>query len=367
MKNMFNKTEKLFQYKNENKFLLFWFKYKKKIKYIMFLAIVFFFFYTHEVINNEQLLVKNKNFVEENSTFVKRNIILIKENLALAKKKLTFIKENLTFAKENLTVVNDNLTFVKENLTLVTALYKIKSKRSFYFYQQWINNFLKINKPVIFFIDPKISETIKSKRSSKFKNKTKWIELEMKEFYTYKKYLKYFKETNLIDKERYHTVELYLVWAEKIVFLKKAIEDNPFNSTCFYWIDAGYFRERSYKQNFLDNWPSTKRCIEDPRITFISMRQLGSDVIKTFQYLNMTHSFFNVTNVGGNFFGGTSLYILEFYKKYFEALEVWHNNSFFIGKDQNIFAYVIYLNPQYCKLVYPGRNGHWWYSMEYFL
>ena len=116
----------------------------------------------------------------------------------------------------------------------------------------------------------------------------------------------------------------------------------------------------------MNNWPSIKRCIEDPRITFISMRQLGSEEIKNFKALNMTLSYFRNVNVGGNFFGGAPFYILEFYKSYFEALEKWHKNLFFIGKDQNIFAYIIYLNSKYCKYIYPGKDRQWRYATKYF-
>ena len=306
--------------------ILIMFKNQKQTKFALLLAFIFILFYIHDIINKEKLSITNKNFIKENSTLI------------------------------------------KEDLTLVTGFYKIKSKHSFNSYIQWVNTILKINKPIIFFINPKLSHLVKRKRSVKLYNKTKWIELELKDFYTYKNYLKYFKETNPLDEEKnIHSIELYCVWAEKVVFLKKAIEDNPFNSTCFYWIDAGYFRKKYYDQNFLVNWPSTKRCKEEPRITFISMRQLALDEIQNFQTLNMALSFFRSTNVGGNFFGGTAFYILEFYKKYFQALEKWNKYLFFIGKDQNLFAYVIFLNPEYCKLVYPGKYGRWFFSMKYFL
>ena len=54
----------------------------------------------------------------------------------------------------------------------------------------------------------------------------------MKNFYTYRKYINLFKKTYEKDEERKinHTIELYLVWAEKVVFLKKAIDAFLFNS-----------------------------------------------------------------------------------------------------------------------------------------
>ena len=116
----------------------------------------------------------------------------------------------------------------------------------------------------------------------------------------------------------------------------------------------------------MDNWPSTKRCNEDPRITFITVRKSVINELDNFFTLNMTKGFFKTTNVAGNLFGGTPFYILKFYDEYFETMKKWYENSFFIGKDQNIFASIIYLNPKYCKYVYPGKNGMWFYGMQYF-
>ena len=64
----------------------------------------------------------------------------------------------------------------------------------------------------------------------------------------------------LIDKEiKIHTILLYVLWAEKCYFLKRAINRNYFNSKCFYWIDAGFFRSFKKTYKYLNNWPSKKK------------------------------------------------------------------------------------------------------------
>jgi hypothetical protein len=51
--------------------------------------------------------------------------------------------------------------------------------------------------------------------------------MEMEDFYSYKNFGKEFNESFYIDIEKsIHTVPLYLVWAEKCSFLKKAIINN---------------------------------------------------------------------------------------------------------------------------------------------
>ena len=79
-------------------------------------------------------------------------------------------------------------------------------------------------------------------RPKKYHNKTLWIERDMKDFYSFKNYYKEFNETfqNDCEKQR-HNKLLYLIWAEKIYFLKEVVDNNVFNTKCFYWIDIGYF------------------------------------------------------------------------------------------------------------------------------
>ncbi len=271
-------------------------------------------------------------------------------------------KEKYKNEKNNINIEN----LVKEEITIVTCLYYIKSKRTFYLYLNWVNNFLKLTKPIVFFIDPNIYYIVKKKRNIKFQNKTIFIKLNLKDFYTYQKYHHFFSETNKKDKERYHTIDLYHVWAEKVVFLKKAIKANLFKSKCFYWIDAGMMRDKNYPNEFLEKWPSINKCNEDPRVTFFGVRNLSLSEIKDFKSLKINQSFFRKDNVAGNIFGGDASYILEFYKKYFETIEIWYKNGFFIGKDQNVFASVIYLYPNICKIIQAPEDNHWHYSFEYF-
>ena len=137
------------------------------------------------------------------------------------------------------------IKFQQDNLTIVSSYYKIKSKRGSRQYKDWLKNFIILNKSIVFFSNKKLIPRIKKMRPKEFYNKTVFISIEMKEFYSYKNYYSEFQEAFLIDTEkRYHSVPLYLIWAEKCNFLKKVVLNNFFNSTCFYWIDAGYFRKK---------------------------------------------------------------------------------------------------------------------------
>ena len=109
----------------------------------------------------------------------------------------------------------------------------MKSKFSFDNYLLWVENLLLLNRSIVFFVDKEISSIIKIKRPKLYENKTIWIELSITQFYSYKNFKKNFAESYLIDKEKsYHSIPLYMIWAEKCYFVKKAIYHNYFKSKC---------------------------------------------------------------------------------------------------------------------------------------
>ena len=213
--------------------------------------------------------------------------------------------------------------YPKDDITLVTALFKMKSKFPIDAYLNWVENLLLLNASIVFFVDKEISKIIKSKRPKIYENKIVLLESSIKDFYSYKKYKQNFEDSYKIDKENsYHSVPLYMVWAEKCYFAKKAIYRNYFHSQCFYWIDAGYFRIKEDK--YINNWPSTKKCFEDPRVIINGMRKLPDDEIEGLKNFNMTilKAFNNKLNVGGGLSGGKSYYLIKFIKLYYKAINI---------------------------------------------
>ena len=246
---------------------------------------------------------------------------------------------------------------------MVTALFKIKSKFSFDKYLLWVENLLLLNRSIVFFVDKNISNIIKRKRPKLYENKTIWIELSINQFYSYKKFSKNFAESYIKDKENnYHTIPLYLVWAEKCYFVKKAIKYNYFQSKCFYWIDAGYFRDKVDK--YINNWPSIKKCKEDPRVIINGIRKISDQEILDLKKFNISfyNNFINKINVGGGLFGGKPYYLLKFINLYYKTTKKFIKNNMFIGKDQNLYAYISYLNPKIVKIINSGR---WHYFKVY--
>lgn len=116
------------------------------------------------------------------------------------------------------------------SLTCVSCYFEIKNKHGNQF-NNWFKNTLSINCPYVFFTNKKSIEVIKKYRKDL---PTYYIECEIEDFYTYQ-----FKDKMIIHERHCPSIELNLVWNEKLFFIKKASVINPFNSDWFKWIDAG--------------------------------------------------------------------------------------------------------------------------------
>jgi hypothetical protein len=231
----------------------------------------------------------------------------------------------------------------------------MKSKHSSEQYLQWISNFVLLNKSLVFFTSKEFMPIIKKLRPKELYYKTKFIELEIEDFYTYKNFYIEFNETYKIDIENsYHSVPLYMIWAEKSTFLKKAIYKNYFHSKCFYWVDAGYFREKKIEmKKYINNWPSTKKCFEDKRLLMGQVKYF-SDSFKQ-KLINFDkeahYKLQKSINVIGGILGGQIENTLKFTDLYYNSIKLFIKHKIFIGKDQNIYTFVAFSNPKIINLV----------------
>lgn len=115
-------------------------------------------------------------------------------------------------------------------LTCVSAFYRVKNKHDDKFFE-WFKNTLSINCPYVFFTTKDNIEIIKRFRKDL---PTFFIELEIKDFYTYK-----YGSKMVTHEVHCPSVELNMIWNEKVFMVQKASKINPFNSEWFHWIDAG--------------------------------------------------------------------------------------------------------------------------------
>ena len=251
---------------------------------------------------------------------------------------------------------NPKPKYFEDDLTLVSAYYQMKSKHPSSEYLSWIRNILLLNKSLVFFTNKKLMPILKKFRPIKLYYKTIFVELEMEDFYVYKHFKKEFNKSFYIDPENsYHSVPLYMIWAEKNMFLKRAISNNTFHSKCFYWVDAGYFREKRVNmKKYVNSWPSTKKCLEDKRLLMGQVKDFSYFEKKKIINFDIAalKKLQNGINVIGGLFGGQVDNILKFSDHYYRAIDEYIKKNLFIGKDQNIYTFVAFSHPEIVKLVF---------------
>lgn len=225
-------------------------------------------------------------------------------------------------------------------LTCVSGYWNVKNKHDDK-YLKWFENTLNINCPYVFFSNKEGIELIKKYRKD---YPTYYIELNIEDFYTNK-----YKDKMIKNERHCPSIELNLIWNEKIFLMEKAYKLNIFKSDYYMWIDAGVCIYRNIKPpNRI--YPNTNKLKELPKdkLIFSSSNSIKFNKKKFLEcdYLN-------------HFISGTS-YILHkniindfvnIYIKYCDKLI--NKNS--IYTDQVILTYIYKDNPD---LFYQLSHGY---------
>jgi hypothetical protein len=231
--------------------------------------------------------------------------------------------------------VNKNKEYL---CTVVSGYWIIKSKRSHNEYLERFKNTLKINCPYVFFGNKESIEIVK-----KYRNElpTYYIECNICEFYTYK-----YKEKFKTHSTHCPSIELNLIWNEKIFFIEKASKLNLYKSTYFIWIDAG-INVFAKGGTPITEFPNIKKLTNLPVDKFIytSSKKVWQQELalenSTYQYISGTY----LLHI--NFIEKFS----NIYKEYLEKL-IDKNN---IWTDQVILTHIYKDNPD---LFYKLCNGY---------
>ena len=247
--------------------------------------------------------------------------------------------------------------------TIVSCFYLLKkNKYNNDEYDKWLNNFIKIENPIIIFTNNETKKYLETKTS-----KFKIIVIEFEDFKTYK-YLSQFKEQHktLDNEKKKHNVFLYLIWNEKIEFVKKAIELNPFNTDNFLYCDAGYFRNQSYI-----HWPNPKIINKLPKnkVSYFLICPFTKNELKCnkFEKLPTFDHGRNKNDMGVRFAGGIFYCHQDFfpiwYKLYYKFLEKFSKSNKFMGKDQSIINSIYLIKPNLFNVI--NCSGNWFYPQKF--
>ena len=150
-------------------------------------------------------------------------------------------------------------------LTCVSAYFHVKNKHADK-YLDWFENTLSINCPYVFFTNIKSIDIIKKYRKGL---PTYYIECDIEDFFTYK-----YRNKMITHQTHCPSIELNLIWNEKIFMIQKAYEINPFNSEWFQWIDAGICNYRDKKPPNI-SFPNINKLSLLPKNKFIYSSSCG--------------------------------------------------------------------------------------------
>jgi hypothetical protein len=213
------------------------------------------------------------------------------------------------------------------SFTCVSCYYNVKNKHDKK-YLKWFENTLSIHCPYVFFTTKENIEFIKKCRKGL---PTYFIEYNIEDFYTYS-----FKDKMITHPIHCPSVELNLIWNEKIFMMEKAKEINPFQSEWFQWMDAGIciFRDKMPPQISYPNKDKIKFLPKNKFIYCSSNYYIEKYVQPNIYYHHVSGTSFLLHK---NFL---SKYV-EIYKEYLELID--KNN---IWTDQVIHTHIYKKHPE---------------------
>jgi teichuronic acid biosynthesis glycosyltransferase TuaG len=259
----------------------------------------------------------------------------------------------------------------RKPVTLVTAYYNIPSKFTNQIYLDWINNFLSIIPCHLYIYTDEESYQILYQMRNPFLDRTKFIIKPFNELYMSER-MDTWEQQYIIDHEKYHSKELYIIWNQKTRFVTDAIKDNPFKSDFFFWCDIGSFRSPEHL-NKLINFPNpdTVYRLNSNKMYILQINPLGEhEKLKDMNGFPKYDFIYDI-RFGGGIFGGHKNIWNIWEEKYYDMLHKFIDNNRFAGKDQNIMASVYVMNPELISLVIPksyfNNMGNIWFYMQHYL
>jgi hypothetical protein len=246
-----------------------------------------------------------------------------------------------------------------KNITLVSAFYIFRSKFSVSKYKEWIQNFMTIQSNKVIFTN---QETLPHIQEFDVHHNTKYVIVEIQNFLT-SQYDDIWEKHYQLDYEKYHTVNLYKIWAEKTNFLTKAIELNYYKTDYFVWCDIGCFRNRQRMPEF-PYWPQSQNIKN--KVLFLQIQPFLPHELQNIQTIDNRFQFVN--RIGGGIIAGHKTQLLQWHTKYYEMLQNFFKNNVFAGKDQSVYAFTILQNPELTETIQIPKNypyDRWFYLEDY--
>jgi hypothetical protein len=257
-----------------------------------------------------------------------------------------------------------------KDVTIVSSLFNIKREgmdgRTWEEYLKWFDITLKLKCPMILFVTEDLREFVEERRSD---ISTEVIVQSVEEIPYY--YLKC-QLDSIIQSEEYiekisdpdriecqHSM-YSIVQYSKFKWLKQAIEENPFNSKFFFWLDAGSSRFFD-GYNLSENYPSSNALDALNEMGDKFLIQMNTEYYKDLanvDTLSVEYLLDNRSYVLGSMFGGTKQGIINVC---FEIEDILLNKMIsndFVNNEQISLGYLVKTNPELFEIYYRDNGKH---------
>ena len=281
----------------------------------------------------------------------------------------------------------DNISIIHSMLTLVTCWYNVKAKFPSETYQTWISNFImNVNKfNLVIFTDEKSKKDIEPYIINEGRICLKIVTLE--DFYGYKykdNWIKNHSTNNSLNGNQGWKIdwELNMIWSEKINFVKRASEENYFNTEWYGWCDIGYFRGRKdidLNPGLIPCWPN------EDKIASLDKNKIYYNMIGNSDMINKVSGYITNLNeynlpvvpippeqisISGGFFLISKVNINWWWKIYYDRLELYFKHNYLVKDDQIIVIDSIFHNKDKFNIIHKqdgSMDSKWFYFSFYLL
>lgn len=251
-------------------------------------------------------------------------------------------------------------------LTIVTSLLNLHREKWRYFsrdlsiYLRYAENLLKLDLPMILFVDESVTNFIHKWRVGK-EHITQVVSTNLSSLNLYKKYYKQVQQIMSSQEfKRNHSLLLHpegfspeynILMNSKLSLLYDASVNNSFNSKYFFWIDIGYGHGAGDIFPNNPHWLPRNLMTYSDKITYIELNPI--------KYLRTIHDIYKQQMppfLNGGFFGGSLKAVQEYYWLH---QDMWHLflQHGMVDDDQTLAVLCYFAKTSLFNLV----KG-WWYD-----
>ena len=236
--------------------------------------------------------------------------------------------------------------------TMVTAYFEFPSKHTSGEFTSWMQNMLSLQDPMVIFTTQDKEQLFYRMRAHAL-NRTLLIVMQLSDAEVVRSYgMDFWSAQRSIDPAKNVNVNpwLYVVWNEKLAFVKRSIDINPFNSSYFLWMDVGFLRHDLYngKRLAIDSTP-----FAGGRVLMLDITAMTNNVFHPFRK--------NEDRIGGSMFGGSIDAMERYHDEYYQTLSSDIAESRFVGVDQVVMWRTCKREPNLCHIIPIGPTcGESW-------